>query len=171
MFLLMFYLIGIEAKDLFYADKPKKGRLYYTRYKTGREYSIKLEPEAIEIINRYKGTRLLLNVSERFEHNKSFYRAINSYLKGDKSHFITGIFPKIGIHKQVTSKWSRHTWATIARNQCNINKDDVALCLGHEDFDNRVTDMYVKYDYSIIDKSNRKVIDFTKCKATGLQIK
>ena len=63
MFLLMFYLIGIEGKDLFYLKKPVRGRVSYYRFKTGREHSIKLEPEAIEIINRYTGEKLLLNVS------------------------------------------------------------------------------------------------------------
>ena len=160
MFLLMIYCIGIEAKDLFYLKKLYKGRLFYDRFKTKRYYSIRTEPEALKIINCYSGDQLLLNISERFIHHKSFYRYINNYLGGEKAHKITGIFPKIGIRKKVTTKWARHTWATIARNECRINKDDVALCLGHEDSDNKVTDMYIKYDYSIIDESNRKVIDF-----------
>jgi site-specific recombinase XerC len=61
--------------------------------------------------------------------------------------------------ENVSTNWARHSWATIARNDCKINKDDVALCLGHEDSDNKVTDIYIKYDYSIIDGSNRMVID------------
>jgi hypothetical protein len=60
---------------------------------------------------------------------------------------------------KITTNWARHTWATIARNNCRIPKHDVALCLGHEDTNNRVTDMYIKYDYTIIDEANRKVID------------
>lgn len=159
MFLLMFYLIGIEAKDLFFLEKSHLGRITYSRFKTGREYSIKLEPEALEIIERYKGNKLLLNISENFQHNKSFFRKVNNYLSGEKAHQITGILTKIKIKKQVTTKWARHTWATIARNDCRINKDNVALCLGHEDSDNKVTDMYIKYDHSIIDECNRKVID------------
>jgi integrase len=164
MFLLMFYLIGIESKDLFHLQKPRSGRVNYTRFKTGRNLSVKLEPEAIEIINRYKGKINLLNVSERFSLNKSFYRCVNNYLQGEKSHHITGIFERLGINKPVTTKWARHTWATIARNECRINKSDVALCLGHEDEGNHVTDIYVKYDYSIIDESNRKVIDYLYAK-------
>lgn len=162
MFLLMFYLIGIEAKDLFYLKRPVQGRVSYNRFKTGREYSIKLEPEAIEIINRYPGESLLLNVSERFKLHKTFVRAINNHLSGEDYHKIKGVFPKLKIPKQPTTKWARHSWATIARNECKISKDDVALCLGHEDEDNNVTDMYIKYDYSIIDESNRKVIDIIK---------
>ncbi len=159
MFFLMIYLIGIEAKDLFFAQKPRQGRLNYIRYKTGKLYSIKIEPEAAEIIERYSGDKSLLNCSEQFQHHTSFLKKINNYLNGEKPHNIKGILPKIGINKNVTTKWARHTWATIARNECGINKDDVALCLGHEDEDNRVTDTYIKYDYSIIDKSNRKVLE------------
>jgi len=76
MFMLMFYLIGIEAKDLFFLKKPVDGRVYYNRYKTDGEFSIKLEPEALKIIKRYKGDKLFLNVSERFQQHKSFYRYI-----------------------------------------------------------------------------------------------
>lgn len=159
MFLLMIYLIGIEAKDLFYLDKDRDGRIIYDRFKTGKDFSIKVEPEAQAIINKYSETEKLISASERFMHHKSFYREINNHLKGEKAHKIKGIFPKLGIKKPVTSKWARHTWATIARNRCNISKADVALCLGHEDQSNRVTDIYIEYDYSIIDKSNRHVID------------
>ena len=162
MFLLMFYLIGIEAKDLFHLPKPTKGRILYDRFKTGKEFSIKLEPEALEIINKYKHPKFLLNVSDRFQLHKSFYRYINNYLSGEKPHNIVGIFQNLKISKHVTTKWARHTWATIARNQCHISKDDIALCLGHEDAENKVTDTYIDYDYSIIDKNNRKVIDFIK---------
>jgi len=162
MFLLMFYLIGIETKDLFFLNKPRKGRIYYDRYKTGKEYSIKLEPEALEIINRYKGKDSLLDISDRFKLHESLTRKINNYLHGEKHHNISGIFKKLKIEKRVTTKWARHTWATIARNDCRIDKDDVALCLGHEDADNKVTDIYIRYDYSIIDESNRKVLNLIK---------
>jgi integrase len=170
MFLLMFYLIGIEAKDLFYLKKPVHGRVSYNRFKTGREHSIKLEPEAIEIINRYPGEKLLLNVSDRFKLHKTFVRAVNNHLSGETSHKIEGVFPKLKIAKHPTTKWARHTWATIARNECKISKDDVALCLGHEDEDNQVTDMYIKYDYSIIDESNRKVIDYINLNCSSVDM-
>ena len=80
---------------------------------------------------------------------------------GEDSHNIKGIFPdKLNIKKAPTTKWSRHSWATIARNKCRVNKDDVALCLGHKDFDNTVTDIYIEDDYTIIDESNCMVISY-----------
>ena len=36
MYLLMFYLIGIESIDLFNLKPAQKGRVFYDRYKTGR---------------------------------------------------------------------------------------------------------------------------------------
>jgi hypothetical protein len=33
------------------------------------------------------------------------------------------------------------------------------LCLGHKDMDNRVTDIYIRYDHTIQDAANRKVLD------------
>ena len=159
MFLLMFYLIGIESIDLFHLKIQKGDRISYDRLKTGRLYSILIEPEAKAIIDKYPSKTHFINVSHKFQQSKNFLHFINNYLHGEHYHNITGITQRLGIKKQVTSKWAKHTWATIARNDCQINKDDVALCLGHEDSDNRVTDMYVKYDYRIIDESNRKVLD------------
>jgi len=170
LFLLMIYLIGIEVKDLFYLKKAKKGRVSYDRFKTGKEFSIKLEPEALSIIEKYASKKNLINVNERYSSHLTFISFVNNQLHGSDSRKVKGIFPKIGIDKSVTTKWARHTWATIARNDCRINKDDVALCLGHQDQDNRVTDMYVKYDYTIIDDSNRKVIDFVNSHGTSLDV-
>lgn len=163
LFMLMFYLIGIESVDLFNLPKAINGRIFYDRFKTGKQYSINIEPPAHEIINKYAGEKHLLSFPEQFTCQKAFLRKINNYLHGNEYAKITGIFQRLGIHKNVTTKWARHTWATFARNDCRIDKDDVALCLGHEDTDNQVTDMYIKYDYTIIDDSNRKVIDFIHC--------
>ena len=52
---------------------------------------------------------------------------------------------------------SSHSWATIARNQCNVSKSDIAECLNHST--NTITDIYIKKDWAIIDKTNRAVID------------
>jgi integrase len=166
MFLLMFYLIGINTKDLYNLKKPDKtGRVYYKRAKTNRDYSIKLEPEALEIINRYKGKEKLLNLNERYGYYLDWQKYTNIELKNIGKKITTELKkenPKASFPENMTTNWARHTWATIARNDCRINKDDVALCLGHEDTDNKVTDIYINYDYRIIDESNRKVLDMIK---------
>lgn len=168
MFLLMFYLVGIEIKDLFYLKNARKGRIYYDRFKTKKEFSIKIEPEALAIIEKYASKTFLINAHERYSEHRNFMKYINNQLHGSnsKTKRVKGIFPTLGIDEPVTTKWARHTWATIARNNCRINKEDVALCLGHEDSDNQVTDIYIDYDYTIIDDSNRKVLDFVNSHCT-----
>jgi integrase len=157
MFMLMLYLIGINSKDLYFLGKPDKdGRVNYKRSKTGRQYSIKLEPEAIEIINQYSGEERLLNLSQRYGSNIDFRKYVNLELGKIAESIQLKLQEedkKATFPQDITTNWARHTWATIARNDCSINKDDIALCLGHEDADNKVTDIYIRYDYSIIDDS------------------
>jgi len=57
-----------------------------------------------------------------------------------------------------TLHYARHSWATIARNDCNISKSDIAECLNHAT--NTITDIYIKKDWKTIDAANRRVIDF-----------
>ena len=149
-FLLMFCLIGINAKDLYYLIKPKGKRIEFDRFKTGRNYSIKLEPETIELIKKYEHETNLLNLCDNYSNHKNFTKQLDLHLKK--------IAKDLEILKPIASNFARHTWATIARNDCRISKDDVALCLGHEDEDNKITDTYIDYDYSIQDKANRKVL-------------
>lgn len=68
MFMLMFYLIGINAADLFLAkpDQVVNGRLEYKRAKTGRLYSVLIQPEAQEIINKYRGKKYLINIMDEY---------------------------------------------------------------------------------------------------------
>lgn len=167
MFLLQFYLIGINTKDLFFAKQPEKQRIKFNRLKTIRfrkklPYSIKIEPESKAIIEKYKGQTNLLVFADIYEDYLNFQKAINIGLASICENVNGELIRKKKkpvLPAKITSNWARHTWATIARNDCEIDKDDVALCLGHEDQDNKVTDIYIRYDYSIVDKSNRKVID------------
>lgn len=55
MFKLSFMLCGINTVDLCHLEAIGDGRVEYRRAKTGRLYSVKVEPEALDIINRYGG--------------------------------------------------------------------------------------------------------------------
>ena len=59
-FMLGFYLIGINVSDLLTLKKEdfRNGRISYYRNKTGRLYDIKVEPEAMEIISRYRSRKV-----------------------------------------------------------------------------------------------------------------
>lgn len=54
---------------------------------------------------------------------------------------------------------SRHSFATIARNDCGFGKDDIAMCLNHSS-GRSVTDSYIKEDYSVIEKVIKGVVKF-----------
>lgn len=162
MFMLMFYLIGVNAADLFLA-KPEaidNGRFEYKRAKTGKLYSIKVEPEAMEIIDRYKGENYLLNIMDEYKDYKNFLHRMGIALKD------IGKVERVGrggkkvrepLFKDLSSYWSRHTWATIAAS-IDIPKETISEALGHS-IGSEVTSIYIKFDYKKVDEANRKVID------------
>lgn len=62
----------------------------------------------------------------------------------------------------------RHTWATVAQNECGATLSDVGFAMNHSD-KNRVTRTYVKIDFSPAWALNEKVINkifFTEDKTT-----
>lgn len=77
--------------------------------------------------------------------------AVNNHL--DK------IGKSIELEQKLTTYYARHSFATIARNDCRLPKDDVAMALNHVDQSTKVTDIYIKPDWSIIDNVQRAVID------------
>ena len=157
MFLLMFYLIGIESIDLYNLEKPIDGYITYIRAKTGKKYHFKVPPEAQKIIDKYAGKKKALYFYERTS-QPQFQQTINLYLKNSKYTNRPGIFQNLKINKQVSTKWARHTWATIGRNDCNLSMDDISLSLGHSFSNNKVTDVYIKHDSKIIDRCNTIII-------------
>lgn len=165
LFLLDFYLIGINSVDL-YEARPEQlvnGRLEYRRAKTGRLYSIKLEPEALEIIERYRGKEYLLKVLEIYKTRHDFNRRLCEGLATIGTGSRQG---KHGSHapllpKGTTLYTARRSWATIAFNDCGISKDAISLALGHS-FGVSVTDVYITFSNRIVDEANRAVLDYLK---------
>lgn len=147
-FKLTFMLVGINVIDLCGLTEVSDGRVEYDRAKTHKPYSIKVEPEAMEIIQRNKGRHLLLNFSENYANYRHFY---NNLCKG-----LNSIKSKLGL-KELTTYWARHTWATVAAS-LDIPKDTIAAALGHGG--NTVTDIYIDFDRNKIDEANRRVLDW-----------
>lgn len=145
-FKLMFFLIGINVHDMYdlTASSIVNGRLEYKRLKTGKNYSIKLEPEAIEIIERYRGSNRLLAFCEEKKSFRTFLMALNETLGT--------------VMSGVTSYYARYTWATLAF-KLGISKDTISMALGHS-FGVRVTSTYINADLGRVDEANRKVIDW-----------
>lgn len=159
MFKLSFYLIGINIVDLCKLSRIDSGRIEYIRSKTHRLYSIKVEPEALEIIERYKGKDWLLDPLDRYANYKQYARRLNGALQaiGEVEISKQGIKKKKPLHKKLSTYWVRHTWATIAAS-LDIPKETIAAALGHGG--NTVTDIYIDFDQRKVDEANRRVIDW-----------
>lgn len=162
MFKLIFMLIGINTVDLFNLKKlTKKGRIEYARSKTDGLFSVKVEPEAMEIIKKYKGNENLLMLADRWSDHRNFRNQMNKAIsrigkaqgKGKKDSEGEGPFA------EVTSYWARHSWATIAY-ELDISEDVISQALGHQGTGAKVTDVYIRRSMDKIDAANRKVLDW-----------
>lgn len=165
LFMLTFYLIGINGIDLFALTDVQNGRIEYRRSKTGRLFSIKVEPEAQAIIDKYKGENHLLDVLDNYRNYRDFTHRMNDALgkigkverKGLGGKKIREpLFPKL------TTYWARHTWATLAA-ELDIPDETISLALGHSS-GNRVTNIYINRNRKKVDDANRRVIDYLFCK-------
>jgi len=143
-FMLSFYLIGTNNGDLYNLKSITNGRVAFSRAKTHRKYSIKVEPEAELLINKMAGKSNLLMVSEHYEDVHKLTHQINKALKR--------IMPGLTMYH------ARHTWATIAKNNARATDEDIAAALGHSR--KTVTEIYINRDPAIVDRLNRQVLDF-----------
>jgi len=167
MFLLGFYLIGINLSDLLElpANAIKHGRIVYRRKKTGRLYDIKVEPEALEIINKYHGTKHLVRFLDDGTKLSSFKRRLGDYIKRiGKVELVKnrrGALIKKQLkplHDDIVWYTARRSWATIAAS-LDIPKEVIGKALGHSEWDSTTTDLYINFDNRKIDEANRKVIN------------
>lgn len=167
LFMLSFYLCGINASDLLMCKTLTNGRLVYKRNKTGRLYSIKVEKEAMDIINKYRGKEYLLNPLDNGRRYTTYLYNWNSALKKIGRHEIVKdcvgklrkkkCHPIFGDDFQISTYTARYSFASIAAH-IGIDRETIALCLGHSWAD--VTDHYINYDRNRIDEAVRKVIDY-----------
>lgn len=161
MFLLMFMLRGINIGDLLQVKNSdiRNGRLDYRRNKVGTLFSVKIEPEAQTIIERYKGKTRLLNPLDTYGNYLDYLHHLNDGLKGiGRTLGKRGKANDDGIFPGLSSNWARHTWATIA-SYIDIPKEVISKSLGHS-FGLSVTDIYIDFDNSKVDEANRHVLDF-----------
>lgn len=142
LFMLQFYLIGINLADLYSAVSLTSGRLEYVRHKTKVPYSIKVEPEAMALIERLKGDGALVDIPY-----KSHVAAVSS---------ITGCLQRI--RPGLSTNWARHTWATIAA-EIGIPIETISHALGHQ-IGSPVTAIYIAFNQKKVDEANRRVIDY-----------
>lgn len=160
-FMLMFYLMGINNVDLCNLKEISKGRLELHRTKTNHFFSMKIEPEAMALIEKYRGEEWLVDILDHWSDATFFLKKMNKHLQkigpvtrsglGGKKTY-TPLFPKL------TTYYARHSWASIA-SSLDIPIETISAGLGHE-YGNRITAIYINYDNRKVDVANRKVIDW-----------
>jgi len=174
MWMLMLMLCGISPIDMCHLKEIRHGRIVYRRSKTGQPLDLRVEPEAMEIIERYKGEHYLLNVLERCPSgHMEWVRRLDKNLKTlggvsyEKRTAADGKLRTMKVKRELwpglSAYWARHTWASIAAS-LDIPKETIAQALGHSQ--HSVTDIYIDFDRTKVDRANRKVLDwilYSKC--------
>lgn len=170
-YIISFLLVGMNEADLYECNDCNNGRITYRRVKTRNrrrdkaEISIKVEPELLPYLEKYKdptGSRVF-NFYRMYSSVNTFTTALNKGLKT--------IGTELGID-DLEFYSARHTWATIAANDADVDKYTVHTALNHVDEKMKVTDTYIKKSWKPIDKANRKVLDYLKtCKPFTVLLK
>ena len=148
-FFASFFLIGMNTEDLLHATDIVDGRLEFWRAKTHKPYTIKIEPECQAIFERMAGKRYLLNPLDTYAKTCHWTSRVDNVLKD--------IAAKVGLPR-ISMYWTRHSWMTIA-TELEIPKETIIAAAGHGG-GKTVTDIYIDFDISRIDRANRQVIDY-----------
>lgn len=151
--LISFLLCGINMKDLLTLtwENLRDGRIEYRRAKTGRLYSIKVEPEAMEVIERYRvdGCPYLWGLGHRFSDYRAFVRKTNNALND--------VCRSIGIRSSTTYSM-RHSVASLM-SELDVPNDVISAVLGHS-MGNPTTAIYINFNQKKVDEANRLLIDY-----------
>lgn len=163
MFMLSFYLRGISYIDLAHLRKSdlKEGIISYWRQKTKKTTSLRLEPCAMEIIERYahlaEGTIYLLPIirvqGTADEEQKQYESALRLYNK-----HLNRISEILNLGMPLTSYVARHSWATIA-SSIGVELADISQSLCHSS--EKMTRNYIRsFSADRLEGVNRKVIAY-----------
>lgn len=177
MFCLSFMLMGTNMADLYEIAPMRNGVIRYERKKTRdmrldrAAIEMDVHPLAQKIIKKYAGKDLLLNLSAKYATVRTVQRSIQNGLKTIRMYLMQcykAEMPELSVAEiqrryridKLVYYSARHSWATIARNDLNIDKWTVHEGLNHVDNATKVTDIYIKKDFSRINEANKKVIDY-----------
>lgn len=153
-FTLQFLLMGINLIDLYNLTKSnyKRGRIQYTRQKTGKWYDIKVHPMAAAILEKYPPSdNHLLGILDRWSF-EWFKKAYNRELQS--------LEDSLSLSVHMTSYVSRYSFASIA-DSLDIPPSTIARCLGHTEMDvKRVTLGYIHQEQRKVDEANEKVVKY-----------
>lgn len=144
---MIFFLVGINVKDLFNLGELSNDSTIYKRAKTNRMYNIWIEPELRLLLDKYKGSDGLI-FKEQFKLYQSFGKKVNEYLEK--------VCTDLNVPK-ITTYSLRHSWATIA-GHLDIPDKTIKMALGHGK--RTTTDIYIDFDMTKVKTANRQIMNF-----------
>ena len=160
--LISFCMCGLNAVDIFNAKKDQyvNGIFHYERQKTRMSRSDKgyfevrvpafLKPTFEKYLSKNTDSPWLFNFHDRLSTSDSFCANVNIGIKQ--------IWEKVESGYKASLYAFRHSWATIAQNECGATMNEVDFGLNHSI--NKMAKVYVKVDYTPAWVLNEKVIDF-----------
>jgi len=159
--MISFCLAGMNAVDIY--SLPQNGLSDgIVRYKRSKTTSRRLDGAYIEVkvplilyslLEKYKAKdddEHFFNFAQRFSSSGSFSSVVD---KGIAQLCVSINAPRYCLYT------FRHTWATVAQNDCNASLADIGFAMGHS-AGNTVTRGYIKTDFSRAWELNEKVVDF-----------
>lgn len=158
LFMLSFYLVGMNAADIYELEKPEDGHVVYRRRKTrGRRKDealmrLAVPDEVWPIMEKY-ADRYGERAFDFYNQYKDVYR-----FSGSVGHCIKILGEAVGI-PDLTFYAARHSWATIAANVCGVDIYTVEKALCHSPSGLAMTEIYIKPDFTKVDNANRLVLD------------
>jgi integrase len=165
-FMISFMLCGMNTADLYYCPLSKRNRITYERRKTRTRrrdkalISIEIHPHLRKYLERYTDRKRQFNFHKLYTNPGQFNKRVNKGLEK--------MCKRLEIDT-ITTYYTRHSFATIARNDLHIPKEDIHLALNHSSAKD-MTDVYLATDWSIIDRTNRKVIDYLFKSKGGMKV-
>ncbi len=162
-FVLLFLLRGLPFVDLAYLKKSdlKGNTITYRRRKTGRQLTVTLLPEAVELI------RKLINPDSKSPYLFPFLRSDENTMEAYReyqlalrqfNYQLTMLRQILGISTELSSYSPRHTWATTAY-YCEIHPGIISEAMGHSSI--TVTETYLKpFRNKKIDDANSMIYSY-----------
>ena len=160
--LISFCMCGLNAVDIFNAKKEQyvNGIFHYERQKTRNSRSDRgyfevrvpefLKPTFEKYLSKKASSPWLFNFHDRLSNSDSFCANVNIGIKQ--------IWEKVDPNFKASLYAFRHSWATIAQNECGATLNEVDFGLNHSI--NKMAKVYVKVDFTPAWILNEKVIDF-----------
>lgn len=165
MFRLSFYLGGISFCDLVALTDENivGGRVEFRRQKTGQFVSVGLQPEALELINKWRGKKHLVCIAEQYKDVPGFMRRLSSHMRhvGQTYNRKTKEWEGKPVAATISSYWARYSIATLAA-ELGHTEDTVGALLGHSS-NSKVTATYIRASRNkLVDALMRSVLDAVK---------